>query len=77
MTYNKSRVQTVLDRYNAEHDLGPDCPVTWREEALASAVMDLFNDVDELKKQVASLLAAVPQADKPNWTAEEILKREG
>ena len=60
--FNKTQVQRVLRRYNAEHDIGPDAPVTWREEALASAVMDLNTEVEAIKAQVAALLAAVPSA---------------
>ena len=61
-SWNIQQVKKVLNRYDAEHDLGPDCPVTWREEALASAVMELSDEIDKLKAQVAALLDAVPSA---------------
>lgn len=61
-SWNIQQVQRVLNSYNADHDLGPDCPVTWREERLAQAVMELSDEVDLLKKQVKALLEAVPSA---------------
>ncbi len=61
-SFTKSEVQKVLSCYDGDHDLGPDCPVTWREGNLAIAVLELSDEVDFLKKQVRALLDAVPSA---------------
>ena len=42
-----------------------------------TSYFDMMGRIAKLEEQVASLLAAVPQADKPEWTPEEILKKEG
>jgi hypothetical protein len=60
--HTKQEVLRVLGRYNADHDIGPDAPVTWREERLATAVLELESDVATLQAQVAALLDAVPSA---------------
>jgi len=60
--WNKEQVRQVLNHYNADHDLGADCPVTWREERLAQAIMDMDEEIEALKAQVKALLAAVPSA---------------
>jgi hypothetical protein len=60
--FTKSEVQKILRRYDPEHDLGPDCPVTWREETLATATLELIDEVELLKAQVKALLDAVPSA---------------
>ena len=61
------RILCLLSRYNPEHDLGPDCPVTWREGNLAAAVIEMNDEIEALKAQVAALLEAVPSANRqPN-----------
>lgn len=61
-TWKKQQVESVISSYNPDHDLGPDCPVTWREERLASALLDLDEEVKTLKEQIKALLDAVPSA---------------
>ena len=53
--YNKNEVERILRSYNADHDLGPDCPVTWREERLAQAVLELSKELEALKIAVQAL----------------------
>lgn len=55
-------VEKVVNRYDGDHDLGPYCPVTWREEHLAQAVLELNDEVELLKAQVKAMLDAVPSA---------------
>ena len=57
--HTKGEVKRILDRYNPEHDLGPDCPVTWREERLATAIMELESQIEELEAKVSRLADAV------------------
>jgi hypothetical protein len=54
-SFNYRQVIEILTRYNADHDIGPDAPVTWREERLAQAVVELYAQVEELKAAVARL----------------------
>jgi hypothetical protein len=61
--YAFGEVQKVLTAYDPEHDLGPDCPVTWREERLATAIVELVTEVEKLQSQVNALLMAVPSAN--------------
>ena len=62
--WKKQQVEDVISSYNPDHDLGPDCPVTWREERLAKALLDLDEEVSVLKEQIKALLDAVPSAGK-------------
>jgi hypothetical protein len=41
--------------YNADRDLGPDAPVTWREYDLMQAVAKLLQKVDALESKVNDL----------------------
>jgi hypothetical protein len=45
--------------YNADHDLGPDAPVTWREFELMQAVAKLLQKVDSLEKKLDDLDSTV------------------
>ena len=58
----KSQIERILRMYNEDHDLGPDAPVTWREERLAQAVLELESQLAELEAKVSALLDAVPSA---------------
>ena len=64
--YNKSQINRILERYNAEHDTDPSesaPPVTWREERLACAILDLYEQLEGIKKDVIELkLLAVQKA---------------
>ncbi len=60
--YSKQQVEKVLSRYTPEHDMGADCPVTWREEAIATAVLELEAEICNIREQVRALLDAVPSA---------------
>ena len=65
MDKNKWTVKDVLrvvNQYDGDHDLGPDAPVTWREEHLAQAVLEMNDEIETLKAQVKALLDAVPSA---------------
>ena len=62
--WKKQQVENVMRNYNPDHDSGPDCPVTWREERLAKALLDLDEEVSVLKEQIKALLDAVPSAVK-------------
>ena len=63
-SHTKSEVQRVLSRYDAENDLGPDCPVTWREERLANAVLEMQEQIDLLDAKISALMDAVPSANR-------------
>ena len=52
MSYEITEVERILRAYNAEHDLGPDCPVTWREERLAQAVLKLAERIEALEEAI-------------------------
>lgn len=60
--HTKSEVEKILRRYDPDHDIGFDCPVTWREERLASAVIEMQEQIDELQMKVSRLLDAIPSA---------------
>jgi hypothetical protein len=45
--------------YNADHDLGPDAPVTWREFELMQAVAKLNQRVEALEKLLNDLDSTV------------------
>ena len=60
----RNEVKKVLALYNADHDLGPNAPVTWREERLARAIVELVDDIEELEATVSRLIDAVPSAGK-------------
>ena len=63
-SYTRDQLRRVLDHYNADHDMGPDAPVTWREERLARAILDLSESLEELEAKVSRLLDAVPSAQE-------------
>lgn len=54
-TWNVQQVEKVIEAYNADHDLGPDAPVTWREERLARLALELDKRVIALENQIKSL----------------------
>jgi hypothetical protein len=56
--HTKGEVNKILSRYNAEYDLGPDCPVTWREEILANAVLELQSELEQLEAKVSAKVLA-------------------
>lgn len=60
--HTKEQVRNILQLYNADHDLGPDCPVTWREERLAQAVLELQEQIEELEAKVSRIVDALPSA---------------
>ena len=45
----------IRERYNADHDMGPDAPVPWY-------VVDLLEIIELQQDQIDRLLAAIPQA---------------
>ena len=56
--YHKGQVNRILERYNAEHDTDPNesaPPVTWREERLACAILDLYDQLEAIKADVIEL----------------------
>lgn len=62
--YTKSEINKILSRYDADHDLGPDCLVTWREERLANAVLEMQEQIDLLDAKISALMDAVPSANR-------------
>lgn len=60
--YTKAEVERVIRHYNPDNDMGPDAPVTWREERLATAILELRQDLENLEAKVSALLDAVPSA---------------
>lgn len=61
---NTSALDKIHQRYNPEHDLGPDAPIHWSVEELANLFGELIEKVIEQEKQIAALLAAMPSAGK-------------
>jgi hypothetical protein len=61
---SKSGIRKIINRYNPEHDLGPDAPIHWSVFELADIVDDLVDIVEKQQEQIDRLLAAVPQADR-------------
>ena len=51
----------INERYNADHDMGPNAPIPWY-------VMDLLNIIVCQQDQIDSLLLALLQADKKEET---------
>ena len=48
-----SQVERIISRHDPENDCRPDGPaVTWAEEALASMVIELVNEVKRLKDEI-------------------------
>jgi len=60
--HTKSQVEKILQAYDADHDLGPTAPVTWREERLANAILELQGELDELEMTVSRIVDALPSA---------------
>jgi hypothetical protein len=60
--HTKDEVQKVLNHYNADHDLGPEAPVTWREERLATAILELQSELEALEAKVSRIIDALPSA---------------
>ena len=52
----KSEVEKIISRYDADNDCGPDAPVTWREERLANAVLELEKEVEQLEARVSAII---------------------
>ena len=48
-------IKRVTKEYNANHDLGATCPVTWREMALATALDKLVDQVYRLETRIEEL----------------------
>lgn len=52
-TYSPREVERILLKYDPEHDTDPGlAPVTWREERIATFVLKLFEDIEELKTRM-------------------------
>lgn len=47
-----SAIDKIRNRYNPEHDLGPDAPVQWSVMELAELVEKLSKKVDELEQKL-------------------------
>ena len=60
--YTKREIERILQTYDADHDMGTDCPVTWREERLAQAVLELREELEELEMKVSRIVDALPSA---------------
>lgn len=58
--HTKGEVEKILRYYNPEHDTGPDCPVSWREERLANAVLELQDQLEELQMKVSRIVDQLP-----------------
>jgi hypothetical protein len=52
-------LRKVAAAYNADHDLGPDAPVTWREIELMQAVAKLLQKVEKLEEKLDDLDSTV------------------
>ena len=48
-------INQVTDKYNPNHDIGADCPVTWREHRLAIALDKLVDQVHRLETRIEEL----------------------
>jgi len=47
-----SHLKKINVAYNADHDLGPEAPVTWREYELMTACAMLMQKVEELETRL-------------------------
>lgn len=63
---NTNALDRIHERYNADHDLGPDAPIHWSVEELAQLVGKLVKVVEQQAEQIAALQAAVPSAKRPS-----------
>jgi hypothetical protein len=64
----KNEVKRIIEKYDPDHDLGPDCPVTWREERLARAILDLESRFEILEMRISNLMDAVPSAKREYYS---------
>ena len=51
---NTNKLQMILDAYNPEDDLGK---ITYTDAALLEVVIDMAEQIDELRQQIARLEA--------------------
>lgn len=56
---NTNRLQMILDAYNPEDDLGK---ITYTDAALLEAVIDMAEQIDELRQQIARLESQIESA---------------
>ena len=62
---NTNKLQMILDAYNPEDDLGK---ITYTDAALLEVVIDMAEQIDELRQQIARLESQTESAidDAPN-----------
>lgn len=62
---NTKKLQMILDAYNPEDDLGK---ITYTDAALLEVVIDMAEQIDELRQQIARLESQIESAsdDAPN-----------
>lgn len=56
---NTNKLQSILDAYNPEDDLGK---ITYTDAALLEVVIDMAEQIDELRQQVARLESQIENA---------------
>lgn len=54
----KSDAHKIRERYNADHDVGPEAPIPWH-------TMLLLEMIEDLQAQVKALQDALPSGTRP------------
>ncbi len=75
---NTKKLQMILDAYNPEDDLGK---ITYTDAALLEVVIDMAEQIDELRQQIARLESQIENAGddatNPNLlTGDELARTE-
>ena len=75
---NTNKLQMILDAYNPEDDLGK---ITYTDAALLEVVIDMAEQIDELRQQIARLESQIENAGddatNPNLlTGDELARTE-
>ena len=60
---NTSALDKIHNRYNPEHDLGPDAPVSWATEDLAWLLGKAIEHIEALEERLVQLDGRLP--DEP------------
>lgn len=74
---NTSVIRKIHQRYNPEHDLGPDAPIHWSVEELADLVGQLVEKVEAQELQIKALQSATPSGALPLSIQEALNSGDG
>ncbi len=69
---NTSALNKIHEKYNGDHDLGPDAPIHWSVEELAHLVGKLVDHIEKMEEKFKKISIYIDQDEVYNGLKNQI-----